>query len=525
MLHYLNIFIYIKTSIFTIIYIQIPIRIIIDWISCLFIRTVSIISGFILIFRIYYIPIKNHNKFILLLLIFVISIIILILRNNIFLILLGWDILGITSYILVIFYQNHSSRSSGSITLLTNRIGDIIFLLSIRTLIYILNWEININEKFNFLILILILIARCTKRAQFPFSAWLPIAISAPTPISALVHSSTLVTAGIYLLIRITENIHPNSILFLIIISSSTAFYAGICANWEQDIKKIIALSTLSQIAIIIFSLSIKSIPLAFFHIIIHAFFKSLIFICAGIIIHESSYQDIRIINNSFYFNPSTNSVLGLSNIALIGFPFSSGFISKDIIIDKIISTKIEYLLTLVIILSIGITSTYSIRILFLTNKNFIKSKVDYINNTNKFCINSILIISPTTIILGTIIIWIINPQQLIIIPLIIKTIIIIILIIGMTIGICLSFKNFSFIKIGLNCISLWFIHFISTKSTTCSSPIIKISLKNDRNWQEIYGPSILHFIIVKSSRLPELFKLTFIILLIIILILLIIIL
>ncbi|RDU34613.1 NADH-quinone oxidoreductase subunit L, partial [Neobacillus piezotolerans] len=129
-----------------------------------------------------------------------------------------------------------------------------------------------------------------------------------------------------------------------------------------------IALSTLRQIAIIIFAISIISPLLAYFHIIIHAFFKSLIFICAGIIIHETSYQDIRIIRINRNSIPITTTIIGLTNAALIGLPFTSGFFSKDIIIEKIISSKIECILTLIIISSIGITASYSIRIINLSN-------------------------------------------------------------------------------------------------------------------------------------------------------------
>lgn len=499
-----NTFLYISIPLINLNIINIPFRFIIDWISCLFLRTVIIISRIILIFRVYYIPTKEHKKFSLILIIFVLSIIILIIRNNIFLVLLGWDILGLSSYILVIYYQNNSSSGSGSITLLRNRIGDIFILLSIGIILFNSIWELNMNESFPLIIILILILTRCTKRAQFPFSAWLPIAISAPTPISALVHSSTLVTAGVFLIIRISSNPHPTIIYLTIIISSITALYAGLSANWEQDLKKIIALSTLRQIAIIIFAISIISPYLAYFHIIIHAFFKSLIFICAGIIIHETSYQDIRIIRINTINIPITTTILGLTNAALIGLPFTSGFFSKDIIIEKIISSKIECILTLIIISSIGITASYSIRIIYLSNKHSIKSKPDLNNHCSIYSNIPIIIISPIAIIIGSLLLWVINPEQILFFPNLYKNLILITLLTGLIIGIFLSFKSKKYISIGLYSITLWSIHFISTKIITLFAPLINISFKNDKNWQEIYGPYKLFITNKKITILPE---------------------
>lgn len=454
------------------------------------------------------------------LLIFILSIRILIIRNNLFLILLGWDILGISSYILVIYYQNNSSAASGSITLLRNRLGDIFILLSIRILIYLSNWEFNINESFSLIILLILIVAACTKRAQFPFSAWLPIAISAPTPISALVHSSTLVTAGIFLIIRIIEFPHPFTIRILIIISSITTLYARISANWEQDFKKIIALSTLRQIAIIIFAISIFSILLAYFHLIIHAFFKSLIFICAGVIIHESRYQDIRKISLSSKFIPLISLTLGITRIALMGIPFISGYFSKDSIIEKIISSNKDCLFCLFIIISIGLTASYSFRIVKLSNNSTIKTKLDSLNHTNKYSNTSIFIIIPISIILGLILIWIINPyKNILLFPNIYKYLILITLIIGIIIGIILSFKRYKFKSIGESSISLWFIHFLSNSFIIILSPIINVFYKEDKNWQEEYGPkksfSSVLFITYKIEINKSLYIITLVIILI----------
>jgi len=183
--------------------------VILDYISCIFISVVLFISGFVVIYRESYIGRdKSRVRFILIVLIFVLSIRLLILRPNIVRILLGWDGLGLVSYVLVIYYQNEKSSSSGILTAIRNRVGDVFLLLAIA-------WMLNYG-RWNFIFYVnciiyrreikvlfwLVFLGAITKSAQIPFSAWLPAAIAAPTPVSALVHSSTLVTAGIYLMIR-----------------------------------------------------------------------------------------------------------------------------------------------------------------------------------------------------------------------------------------------------------------------------------------------------------------------------------
>lgn len=515
----INIFLSLDIQFITIITIKISINIIIDWISCIFLRTVLFISSIIISFRLYYIPKNQQKQFFFLLIIFIISIVILILRNNIFLILLGWDGLGISSYILVVFYQNYDTASSGSITLLRNRIGDIIILISIGIIIIIQNWRLQINEEYILIIILLLLIAACSKRAQFPFSAWLPIAIAAPTPISALVHSSTLVTAGVFIIIRISNNYHPYTILILILISSSTALYARISANWEQDLKKIIALSTLSQIAIIIFAISINRINIAFSHLIIHALFKSTIFLCAGVIIHETSYQDIRIIGMKFIINPLIIITIGITLLSLIGIPFISGFFSKDIIIEKIISSKLECIISILIIISIGITISYSFRILILSTKIYIKTQPIISNHHSNTYNIPIILISIIIILSGPSLTWIINPEQIMIIPTKFKIIILIIIIIRIIISYILSFKNKKYIKLGFRSLTLWFNHLITAYYIKITSPLILIYINQDITWKEIYGPKIIFNFNKIISKLPDLTKLTTLIIIMIIII------
>merc|ERR550525_2205082 len=228
---------------------------------------------------------KFFSRFILLVFFFILSIFLLILRPNFISLLLGWDGLGVTSYLLVVFYQSRKSYNAGMLTAITNRLGDVGLLISISFLLYMGNWSYIYIDSFSGvlsnILIYLIIISACTKRAQIPFSACLPAAIAAPTPVSALVHSSTLVTAGVYLIIRLNfifcRSNRTNVLLFIGII---TILLAGAAAIFEIDIKKVIALSTLRQLGVIIIILGAIEPLLSFFHLLRHAYFKAILFIC-----------------------------------------------------------------------------------------------------------------------------------------------------------------------------------------------------------------------------------------------------
>ena len=287
-----------------------------DWISLLFISFVLFISSIVIYYRKEYIlEDKNINRFILLILLFIFSIIIIIIRPNLIRILLGWDGLGLVSYCLVIYFQNVKSYNAGILTALSNRIGDVALLISIAWILNYGRWsyyfylEIIKNDYDIFFIILLVIVAAITKRAQIPFSSWLPAAIAAPTPVSALVHSSTLVTAGVYLLIRFNLLLNNSGLrLIILLLGSLTIFISGLGANFEIDLKKIIALSTLRQLGLIIGVLSLGFYKLAFFHLLSHALFKALLFLCAGAFIHNIiNFQDIRWSGRFFNQMPLTS--------------------------------------------------------------------------------------------------------------------------------------------------------------------------------------------------------------------------
>jgi len=435
---------------------------IIDSTALYFIRLVRLVSGSVIIFSSsYIISEKFFSRFIFLVFMFIMSIFLLILSPNIISLLLGWDGLGVTSYLLVIFYQRNKSYNAGILTALTNRLGDVGLLVSISLIIYIGSWSyvfVNVTDKiFSQILVYLIVISACTKRAQIPFSAWLPAAIAAPTPVSALVHSSTLVTAGVYLLIRINLIIIEINIRkFLGTLGILTIIIAGITAIVEIDIKKVIALSTLRQLGIIIIILGIGNPVLSFFHLISHAFFKAILFICAGLIIHRiKDYQDIRKIGFNYLNINLSVSIIIIANIRLCGLPFLSGFYSKDLIIEIVIIKGKNILLFFMLILGTSLTVIYSCRLNFLISLNFIKTESLYnIRENANLIILGIFFLVPISVIGGLIISWnIISINKIIFLPFWIKSFVLLLI----RISFMLYLYMFSNIQYLHKSIYIWF--------------------------------------------------------------------
>lgn len=332
----------------------------------IFANTVLLISLRVILFTTRYISSENIRYFIIMVIIFILSILLLIYLPNMIILIIGWDGLGLTSYLLVIYYNRNQSLASGIITAISNRVGDALIIMAL-SLCYININFLNLITLTFITPMLLFILARFTKRAQIPFSAWLPAAIAAPTPVSALVHSSTLVTAGVFLICRFYKTISQLSMFH------RTTFYLGIitcliarlAAVFENDLKKIIALSTLSQLGVIVFTIGIKIPELAFYHLITHAFFKALMFIAAGTIIHSAITQDIRIMGNIWNTIPITSTIILVSNFSLCGFPYIAGFYSKDIIVESMMASSFPFTMFTLCLLSIFLTGLYSSRVLF----------------------------------------------------------------------------------------------------------------------------------------------------------------
>ena len=339
--------------------------IVLDWIRLTFFGVLSLIVARVLRFsKIYMREDIFETRFVWLVISFVISMTFLIFIPHFFFLLIGWDGLGITSFLLVIYYLRGSSLGAGLKTFLINRIGDRFFIIGLVLFLKKGHWDI-LNIKSNNILIWIIILGRLTKRAQFPFSSWLPAAMAAPTPVSSLVHSSTLVTAGVYVMIRFSHRIPRIAFLLLGILRLWTIYSASLAATVEKDGKKIVAYSTLSQLGLMVCSISLGLSIFAFFHLITHAVFKALMFICVGYLIKKRShFQDIRRLNGVWYKNPWICITILCRALALRGFPFLAGFFSKDLIIEKkrLFLNEIFFWL---ILFSLPLTSYYGLRLVF----------------------------------------------------------------------------------------------------------------------------------------------------------------
>ena len=488
----------------------------IDWVSFIFVSFVLLISGRVFFYSGEYIEGElNLSRFVFLLLAFVRSIGLLIFRPNLIRLLLGWDGLGLVSYCLVIFYQNYKSFNAGILTVLSNRVGDVFILVAI---VYMLNygdWRfISWWGDRRFLILgrLLIVLASLTKRAQIPFSAWLPAAIAAPTPVSSLVHSSTLVTAGVYLVIRLgwVYDFWLNDIL--IIISTLTMFMAGLGACFEFDLKKVIALSTLRQLGLMIFRLSLGLVKIALFHLIIHALFKALLFIRAGCIIHGSKgWQDLRMIGNCSLSIPFVSSCFVISNLALAGIPFLAGFYSKDLILEITLHLEVNLLRILFLFLATGLTVIYTFRLIYyVVARNYIIGGTSNLRDGSGVMVKSTLGLIRFSIFFGAGISWLIIESPEIFLPSLLKNTTLVVCISGAVLGFfvsqpslnsisCFSFYSFRVWYRG----SIWFMPYLSSQFMI-QNPLRsggKLIKEGDLGWLEYCGGQGINQKLTRASE------------------------
>lgn len=333
--------------------------------SILFSFILFLVTLRVLVFRTYYLNGElNFNYYYFVLLIFVGRMFMLNFSNSIFTILLRWDLLGISRFFLVLFYNNWDSCRGAINTALTNRLGDYFMFVFFRGSIfrgyYFLTFRI-----FCSYITLLLLFTAFTKSAQFPFSRWLPKAMRAPTPVSSLVHSRTLVTAGLILLINFSNLVlQKNVISIILIIGLFTIFFSRITALVEEDLKKVVALRTLSQIGFSIVTLGLGLSFISFIHLISHALFKSCLFMQVGYIIHCSfGQQDGRNYSNNGNLPNFIQIQLLVTLFCLCGLIFSSGAVSKDFILELFFSNNYIIFFSLIFFVSVFLTFGYSYRL------------------------------------------------------------------------------------------------------------------------------------------------------------------
>nr|YP_009118046.1 NADH dehydrogenase subunit 5 [Brachyuropus grewingkii]AJF22807.1 NADH dehydrogenase subunit 5 [Brachyuropus grewingkii] len=388
-----------------------------DWMSLIFLGSVCLISGAVMKYSAYYMEGEvNFLRFSLILIMFVVSMWLLIICPNMVSLLLGWDGLGLTSYALVIYYQNELSCNAGMLTVLSNRVGDVAILLSIALMFSEGSWDFyNVVCSLDSGLVFLVILAGFTKSAQMPFSAWLPAAMAAPTPVSALVHSSTLVTAGVYLLIRFSEVIQKSELGWVLLgVSSLTMFMAGLGAVFESDLKKVVALSTLSQLGLMVMILGGGMKELAFFHLITHAMFKSSLFMCVGFMIHSSrSAQDGRQMSSFGLSSPSLGVMLGATNLALCGFPFLAGFYSKDAVLEYAQLSNMNMSFICLIMAGTSLTVAYSFRVLYLSVSGAsVMSSVSSVSDLNATVVKSVAGLFMASLLSGFLMYWVVLPVE-----------------------------------------------------------------------------------------------------------------
>nr|AYW52214.1 NADH dehydrogenase subunit 5 [Amarygmini sp. ACP-2013] len=490
-----------------------------DWMTLLFMSFVLFISSMVIYYSREYMEGDLYlNRFILLVVMFVVSMMLLIVSPNLISILLGWDGLGLVSYCLVIYYQNIKSYNAGMITALSNRIGDVALLMAIAWMLnygswnYVFYLEEVKNDFFMILISYLIVLAAMTKSAQIPFSSWLPAAMAAPTPVSSLVHSSTLVTAGVYLLIRFNFSFGENLSYFLVFLGSMTMFMSGLGASFEFDLKKIIALSTLSQLGLMMGILALGSYKLAFFHLLTHALFKALLFMCAGNVIHNmGNCQDIRFMGGLVNAMPLTCAYFNISSLALCGLPFLSGFYSKDLIVEVMSMGYLNLFIYFIFYVSIGLTVCYSVRLVYYS----------WVGTWNFFSLGSasdsgIVMLSGMTgliffvIFMGGSLGWLIFPYlYVVILPFFLKVMALIFIFVGAILGYEVSKFNLSYNNLFLSSYGvswflsgMWNMPVISTYGVNYY-PIVGGSFlyKNlDQGWVEYFGAQKIYNSLVFGS-------------------------
>ena len=350
---------------------------------------------------------------------FTFGMLILICGANYFVMFVGWETIGVVSYLLINFYFTRIQSNKAAILAFTmNRQGDMLLSIGFMA-IFALFGSLNYSSVFSLvpymnetaisIIALLLFGGACAKSAQIPLHSWLPGSMEAPTPVSALLHAATLVTAGIYLLLRCSPILEysPTALLVITIVGASTAFFAATCGLVANDLKRIIAMSTISQLGYMVMAVGLSQYNVALFHTVNHSFFKALLFLAGGAVIHSfSDQQDVRKMGGLIKFLPLTYSVMLVGTLSLLATPFLTGFYSKDLIIELAYGNYSFSQMYAFILGSItaGLTAFYSFRLIslvFLINPN--GNKQSYLNSheSNSAAIIPLIVLSLFSIFFG----------------------------------------------------------------------------------------------------------------------------
>ena len=344
---------------------------------------VLIVSSLVHIYSIGYMSHDPHNqRFFSYLSLFTFMMVILVTANNYLLMFVGWEGVGVCSYLLVCFWFTRIAANQSAISaFLTNRVGDCFLTIGMFAILWsvgnldyatVFSLAPYMNENIVTIIGICLLIGAMAKSSQVGLHVWLPMAMEGPTPVSALIHAATMVTAGVYLLMRSSPLIEYSSTVLMLCLwlGAITTVFSSLIGLFQQDIKKVIAYSTMSQLGMMVIAVGLSSYNIALFHLVNHAFYKALLFLGAGAVIHAvADNQDFRRYGGLRQFLPLTYSVMLIASLSLVAFPFMTGFYSKDFILESAYGQYYLSSTVVYIIATIGamFTTLYSVKVLYLT--------------------------------------------------------------------------------------------------------------------------------------------------------------
>nr|YP_980227.1 NADH dehydrogenase subunit 5 [Furcifer oustaleti]BAF44041.1 NADH dehydrogenase subunit 5 [Furcifer oustaleti] len=388
-----------------------PLTITTNMTSNLFLSTALFVTWSIMQFSTWYMKndpkMKTFKKYLMM---FLIAMVILILAGSLLQLFIGWEGVGIMSFLLINWWYSRSLANSSAMQAMTyNRIGDIGILLILAWLsTNQTSWNMHCTDPqmSTTLMSIGLILAATGKSAQFLMHLWLPSAMEGPTPVSALLHSSTMVVAGIYLLIQSHHLIKnsPTATTTCLMLGTTTSLYASLTALYQNDLKKIIALSTLSQLGLMMVAMGLNQPYLAFIHISTHASTKATLFLCAGSLIHNlQNEQDIRKMGNMKTMLPITTTCLTITSLTLMGMPFLACFYSKDPIIETLYTSKTNMWIATTTMMAAAMTSAYSMRMIFYTMTKTPRNKPTMMFKETANQINPIIRLATLSIFFGTI--------------------------------------------------------------------------------------------------------------------------